>query len=422
MTKKLLLVAAALFGLVNPLAQAGTLEQFDALFHQAQFESRQKHCDRAVELANQARALSGRESGVPTENRVRNLVLLASCHRDMNRLVQAEDGYLDALSLLQSSSLQPAPMQVFAMVSLADVYVLDQKPARAEVVALQAVSLSEQPGAAEVELIGPLGALGSAYLAQGKLDLAKATLERGVRIADAAKFQGGSYFQNLYLHTAKLYRLTGREADALAFEKRAAAVTTVIMNATNVRPPGTAILPSVIPNSCRPEYPEEAVLYELIGEARVKFSVDVTGQPQNLAITRSSGWSLLDKATLEGFARCRYKPATRDGKPVQVELAYAYRWTLDGDTPPELPKLIKESCLPSKKFAVAPEATTQATLLLRFLLDPEGKPYRTVVESSSLNPVSDRQAIQFIEACRYQPTIFEGKAVSSAANIRLLVN
>jgi TonB family protein len=267
-----------------------------------------------------------------------------------------------------------------------------------------------------------LAALGNAYLAQRKLPLAKSTLERAVRIADGEKFQVGTYFQDLFNHAARLYRIIGQDADALAFERRAASVVTTVPVATSVPPARSITKASVIPNSCRFEYPREAILYELTGEAHVRFSVDVTGQPQNVVISKSSGWGVLDKATLDGFSRCRFTPAMRDGKPTQVELANGYRWTLDSETQVTPPEIIRDSCLPSNKFAIAMEENAHSTIRVRFLLDPEGKPYRTVIEGNPFGPDITTQAIQFVESCRYQPTIFQGKAVPNTANMRLLVN
>ncbi|PWF46028.1 TonB family protein [Massilia glaciei] len=210
-------------------------------------------------------------------------------------------------------------------------------------------------------------------------------------------------------------------ANAGVLEERAIAAAPTIDAVTDARPPAPPPTARVLPNSCRLVYPREAILYELTGDVQIKFSVDVLGQPQNLAISVSSGWQLLDKATLNGFSHCRFTPATRDGKPVQVEKEIGYRWTLDSDTPSVPPKLIKDSCSPSKEFTVAAEKTSLPPIRLRFLLDPEGKPYRTVVEGS-VNQDIDALAIKFIENCRYQPTIFEGKPVPNTANIGLHLN
>jgi len=60
----------------------------------------------------------------------------------------------------------------------------------------------------------------------------------------------------------------------------------------------------------------------------MQFTVGVNGKLVGSAIVKSSGFRDLDQAALNALIRCRFKPAYRDGKPVQAAFLMEYRWEL----------------------------------------------------------------------------------------------
>lgn len=82
-------------------------------------------------------------------------------------------------------------------------------------------------------------------------------------------------------------------------------------------------------DACTPEYPAKSIRNEEEGTAIVTFVIAPTGRALTGKITQSSGFPALDQATLSSLGRCRFKPASIDGKPVKSLVKLAYTWRLD---------------------------------------------------------------------------------------------
>jgi TonB family protein len=66
-----------------------------------------------------------------------------------------------------------------------------------------------------------------------------------------------------------------------------------------------------------PEYSDEARRARLSGEVLVQLIIDETGHTRDLKVVRSLGLGL-DEEALKAVAKWRFKPATKDGKPVAI--------------------------------------------------------------------------------------------------------
>lgn len=101
-------------------------------------------------------------------------------------------------------------------------------------------------------------------------------------------------------------------------------------------PPGGA-------ESCRPEYPVEAVRAEEQGKTRLRFQMDAAGRAQHIEIDQSSGSARLDEAAMASLRRCQFKPRAAQGVSTTAQtFTVEFVWRLqDGEpaTPlgPELP-------------------------------------------------------------------------------------
>lgn len=81
-------------------------------------------------------------------------------------------------------------------------------------------------------------------------------------------------------------------------------------------------------NQCRPVYPHAALEKRQEGVVKMQFTVGANGKLVGSAIAKSSGFRELDQAALQALIHCRFKPAYRDGKPVQAAFFVEYRWQL----------------------------------------------------------------------------------------------
>jgi protein TonB len=125
----------------------------------------------------------------------------------------------------------------------------------------------------------------------------------------------------------------------------------VIANATTVKPATTDIHPQpaaapapakpayngpahtaavVDMNTCaRPEYPKSSLRNEETGTTTILFQIGVDGSVKGAAIQKSSGFRDLDRAAISALSKCRFKPGTENGQPVETSSPVQYVWTLE---------------------------------------------------------------------------------------------
>ena len=83
-------------------------------------------------------------------------------------------------------------------------------------------------------------------------------------------------------------------------------------------------------NSCkRPHYPAESIKQEHTGTVSLGFLIAKNGKVKDSKVTTSSGHPLLDDAAQSALVKCRFKPATTKGKPVEAWTKVQYVWTLE---------------------------------------------------------------------------------------------
>jgi len=82
-------------------------------------------------------------------------------------------------------------------------------------------------------------------------------------------------------------------------------------------------------NACKPDYPRASRLNEEQGNVKVRIEVDAAGQFVKATVIESSGFKGLDRATTNGFARCKFHPAYKDGQPIASSYDVVYAWKLE---------------------------------------------------------------------------------------------
>lgn len=158
------------------------------------------------------------------------------------------------------------------------------------------------------------------------------------------------------------------------------------------------------PASCTaPDWPREALRYEIEGTTTLEFRIGGDGQVRNAVVRASSGWAMLDQAALAGLARCRFKPgleAARAGTVFPIQ----YAWRLEGPAPLR-PVLQPGSCKPSPRISgydnLDQRRSAQAGIKLRFLVDGAGQARGIVAETGGFAPQVVRDAVDYVASCRF---------------------
>jgi protein TonB len=83
---------------------------------------------------------------------------------------------------------------------------------------------------------------------------------------------------------------------------------------------GGGVRPPSVLYSVDPEFSEEARKAKFSGNVLVDLIVDENGLPSHVRVARGVGMGLDEKA-VEAVRQYKFKPATKDGKPVKVELS-----------------------------------------------------------------------------------------------------
>ncbi|MDN4058642.1 energy transducer TonB [Massilia sp. YIM B02769] len=79
----------------------------------------------------------------------------------------------------------------------------------------------------------------------------------------------------------------------------------------------------------KPGYPRASIRNEETGVVTLGFTVAASGHLLGATVARSSGFPNLDNAAYAALTRCRFRPASLDGQPVQASMQVQYVWTLD---------------------------------------------------------------------------------------------
>ncbi|MDN4051859.1 energy transducer TonB [Massilia sp. YIM B02763] len=82
-------------------------------------------------------------------------------------------------------------------------------------------------------------------------------------------------------------------------------------------------------NSCaKPMYPHADVQAGHQGTVTLSFLVEQDGKVGDSKVVTSSGFATMDEAARTAIMKCRFRPATKNGKPVKDWTKVQYVWTL----------------------------------------------------------------------------------------------
>jgi TonB family protein len=86
--------------------------------------------------------------------------------------------------------------------------------------------------------------------------------------------------------------------------------------------------PPVLVNYVPPVYPEEARSQGLEGEVDVKLVVGTDGRVEEASVLGGSAPQALQNAALESARKCRFKPASLEGKAVRCTVVVPFHYAL----------------------------------------------------------------------------------------------
>ena len=90
---------------------------------------------------------------------------------------------------------------------------------------------------------------------------------------------------------------------------------------------GGPVKPPKVIHSVDPKYTEEARQKKVSGIVKLYCWVDEEGNPSHIKVVQGLGMGLDEKAA-EALQQFKFQPATRDGKPVKVELYIEIRFQI----------------------------------------------------------------------------------------------
>lgn len=188
-----------------------------------------------------------------------------------------------------------------------------------------------------------------------------------------------------------------------------------------------------------PVYSPEARLAELEGVVLLGARIGADGLARDIRVNRPLGFGL-DERAVEALQQWRFKPALRDGSPVeayvQVPIPFliadkASRWhllRLDFESPQDAtpPRLLSTSFPPGAGISAG--AVEHASLVLAmnrcakvtlsFDIGPGGAPANILVEESS-DKIWAQEAAAVVESWRFAPATFDGAAEPTRATVTL---
>jgi protein TonB len=162
-------------------------------------------------------------------------------------------------------------------------------------------------------------------------------------------------------------------------------------------------------------YPPDVMREGIQGIVKIECVVATSGVPEKVKVLRSLD-PRLDAEAVKAIEQWRFKPGTKDGKPVAVQVEIDVSFALakerpkvyepGGDVVAPVPKTEVKPAYPSELMT----AGVQGTVRLECIVSTDGTP-KDVAVSRPLNPVLDAAAVDALKQWRFEPGRRKGEAV-----------
>lgn len=149
----------------------------------------------------------------------------------------------------------------------------------------------------------------------------------------------------------------------------------------------------------QPQWPREALRYDLEGTTTLEYTPRRDGSIRDVRVRKSSGWRILDEASLAQVRLCSMPPdPARDETTVEY---LQHVWKLEGEERAR-PVLMSGTCTPSASFDEFSHAERPLRygISLRFLVRADGTPHHFVAETPAPADVL-AEAIAFASSCKF---------------------
>ena len=93
---------------------------------------------------------------------------------------------------------------------------------------------------------------------------------------------------------------------------------------------GAALSCTASAECLKPQYPKLSLRESEEGVVHVAFLIHADGTVGDSVVLASTGFPALDRETRESLAKCVFKPATENGKPIEVWQPVQYVWSIEG--------------------------------------------------------------------------------------------
>lgn len=155
----------------------------------------------------------------------------------------------------------------------------------------------------------------------------------------------------------------------------------------------------VSPASCaQPQWPAEARRYEIEGATTIRFEIGVDGKVWHPIVIKSSGWRILDEAALNGIAQCVFQPDL-EAAHKRTAFPLQYLWKLNGVAPVRA-RPAAGTCGDFRADDARP--SDKHGILVRFLVNAEGRATRIVAESNGQPQALLDRAAGYLQGCRFE--------------------
>jgi TonB family protein len=152
-----------------------------------------------------------------------------------------------------------------------------------------------------------------------------------------------------------------------------------------------------------PIWPREAQRYEIEGVTRIKYKLLPNGRVSEPQVVRSSGWTILDDATVALVLNCKYTPQ----QAVEAhgrELPLEFEWHLEDER--AYANMLPATCGPAGRidgFQPFDRQNSDARgIKVRFLIDGEGAPRGIRIEGKGIDPALADEVVGYLGKCRFE--------------------
>jgi TonB family protein len=156
---------------------------------------------------------------------------------------------------------------------------------------------------------------------------------------------------------------------------------------------------------CMTRYPPAALRAHATGAITTSFTIATDGTVKDLAVTKSSGNIALDSVAIKCVSGWLYKPASKDGHPIEVPGSAVVEFKLESMLLP--PKRLDATACPHDSGSKLPESGTEVA----FTVGSDGNVKNISISKSSGDPALDQIGISCVSKWQFSPATLDGQPV-----------